>query len=136
MPERAIQAAMAANATLVAVVPITRMYKMRAPQKPTLPYIVVRRGDVDPLYSLAGRNELSRADFTVIGVADSFDTAKSLETKIRNALVDQTGTLGGVAVQWIIWEGSSPDTVETQLSGGETTLFEVYLEFAVWYQAA
>lgn len=135
MPERAVYSLMAGNATLTAVVPAVRIFKGRASQKPTLPYIVFRRGDTTPLYSLAGRNELTRAEFTIIGVSDSYDTAKSVETKIRNALVDQSGTYGGVLVQWIIWEGGSSDTVETRLSGGEVTLFEVYQEFAVWYKA-
>lgn len=136
MPERAVYSIMSNNATLAAVVPANRMFKMRASQKPTLPYIVFRRDDTNPVYSLAGRNELTRASFTIIGVSDVFDTVKSVETKIRNALVDQSGTFGGVYVQWVVWDGGATDLVEVRLSGGEGSLFEVYQEFTVWYQAA
>ena len=137
MAYRAVYNILSSDATLTAVIPATRMYRTQAPQKPTQPYLVMRRDDVRPLYALSGYNTLTRAEFTIIGVASSIATIESVDAKIRSALRDKApAAYGGVTIDSLLWLGQSGDTIEVAVSGGESYYYESYTDFAVWYHTS
>ena len=84
---------------LTALVPSTRMYPVRAEQKPTRPYLVFRHVGTEPRQG-AFDGDIGIADprITVDCYADTLASARAVSEQVRGAMQRWSGTHASVVV--------------------------------------
>lgn len=80
----------------------TRIYPDVAPQNAAYPFVIYTIEGTDPSDTKDGASKLDAVTFTVMSLADNYDTANSLAAQVRGALdAKARGTYSGIALQSI-----------------------------------
>lgn len=93
--EEAIRSQLLADAAVAALV-TDRVYPKKLPQGPTFPAVVYHRVGTGRAMSQAGVDGLAEARFQFDCHARTYAQARELAEKLRLALVDFQGSMGGV----------------------------------------
>lgn len=90
----------------------TRIYLGRAPQKPTLPYLVMTNLRTDPLKALDGTYGMGTKDFDLDCVAATQPGAQALADAVMEYLDDYTGAAGSHTINAVLINDQSEDAIE------------------------
>lgn len=105
-----------------------RVYPVKAPQHPTLPFLIYTKISAPRLYHLAGQTRLVRARFQVDCWAETYAGAVALAEAVRGLLSGFRGTVAGVVIGAVYLDN------ETDFWGDETEGYRRSLDFLVWHQ--
>jgi hypothetical protein len=114
-------------ATLLALVPKTKMAAVTIPQGIVTPYVVFQIIDDLPDYSHQGRNGLRHPRVQVSSYASSLGSAKAINAQVMAALETWPATNADVQVVPV-------DNI-IELFDSVTALFAVITDFFIWYTA-
>ena len=90
----------------------TRIYPDVAPQNAAYPFAIYTIEGADPSDTKDGVSKLDAVTFTVMSLADSYDTANNLAAAIRTALdAKAPGTYSGIILQSIRFSDQRSGTV-------------------------
>lgn len=91
----------------------TRIYPDIAPQNASYPFAIYTIEGADPSDTKDGASKLDAVTFTVMALADSYDTANNLAAAIRTALdAKAPGTYSGIVLQSIRFSDQRSGTVD------------------------
>ena len=91
----------------------TRIYPDVAPQNAAYPFAIYNIEGADPSDTKDGASKLDAVTFTVMSLADSYDTANNLAAAIRAALdAKAPGTYSGIVLQSIRFSDQRSGTVD------------------------
>ena len=128
-PGKVIYGLLTTDVALTALVS-TRIYALRAPEGAAKPFVIVSKiSDVRdlPIDATAGsipcqaRMQVSCFDLTVQG-------AKAVADAVRIACDLKSGTLSGVAVSSVLWDGDAPDAFDFDVN-----LYHQPVDFLIHY---
>lgn len=91
----------------------TRIYPDVAPQNAAYPFAIYTIEGNDPSDTKDGASKLDVVTFTVMSLADNYDTANSLASQVRSALdAKAAGTYSGIALQSIRFSDQRSGSVD------------------------
>lgn len=125
--EQAIYAVLSGNAPITALVG-GRIYPTQLPQEVVWPAISYARVSDVPARALGVDLAPTQSRFQVSAWGQSYDSAKDVASAVRNALSRYRGTIVGVVLADVFWDG------ETDLGfDAEARVYQIIEEFLVWH---
>lgn len=107
-----------------------RIYPLKLPQKPTLPAVVYQRISGARVRSLLGSSGLASPRFQFDSYAAGAKTSREVSEQIRLALQGFSGTVAGVRITGITFEG------DRDFYYDDTGLYRRLADYFIWHNEA
>lgn len=127
----AIYVTLAADSTTTNLVS-TRIYKQRAPQSGSIPYVAfwIVTQDIDQAFS--GATGLYTSQIQIDCRSQSYSGAKAISNAVRDALEGLSGTVDNTVIQSLGVERLA-DIYEPPTTGEDEGIYNSSLELTVWH---
>lgn len=113
----------------------TRIWQQRAPDDPTLPYMVVHAIGGTPHHHYGGAAVVAEEVYQLDIYAATTASRDSVKEAVRNALDGYRGTVGSVVVQTITLEPPIDD-IEGLDAGRQSGIYTSRIDARVFYERA
>ncbi len=110
----------------------SRVYVSKAPQKATLPYIVITQMSSEEFKTLDNTGNLRAIDFDIDCKSDRSVTAETLGNAVRVFVQDYTGAAGEETIEAVLLNDESTDyepPTDASDVGIHTVLLDVTIQF-------
>lgn len=115
-----IHARLAAFAALTALVS-TRIWRVRAPDNSTLPYLVIHKLNQQPWHAMGGDINPTTARIQITIRDDNGAGVDAIAVQVKAALSRWSGTAGGVVFQEIFYDDDN-ETYESDINDFQITM--------------
>ena len=129
--EKALRSVLIADSDVTDLVS-SRIYPEHRQQGNDFPAIVYELVNTDPQNSTGGHTSLTRAFMSYDCIATSYGAAKTLAEKVRQALMDYSGTSEGVVVSSCQHEGDNALVEDSQVAE-DRGVSRIISNYTVWY---
>lgn len=109
----------------------TRIYPLAAPQGAALPLVVYQRIDDPPTHAMGSDAAIYQPRYQITAWGSTYAGAQAVAAQVKTALRDYTGVMGGaggVTVQRVFYEGSSPGR------DAETGEYYERQDYIIWHE--
>jgi len=126
--EQGLHAHLIADGGVSALV-AARIYPLRAPQNPTVPYVTYSRINTDREHHMSGASGLAHPHFQIDVFASSFSSMSAVANAIRSALDVYSGDMGSPSI-----DVSSVLVVdERDFYEDDTNLYHDAIDVSIWH---
>ena len=129
--EEALYTHLSGNAGLSALVS-NRIYPMIMPQDVALPAVTYQKISGERMHTLQTDPGVASPRFQFNCWGSSYSSAKAVAVKVKDALKDFTGTLGGAGGVTVLRVVGPEDELDDY--DAETETFRTILDFFIWHQ--
>ena len=129
--EIALRSVLIADSDVTALVG-TRIYPWHRQQGSDFPAITYQLVGTQPVNSVGGYINLTRATMSYESIDTSYADAKTLAEKVRQALMDYSGTSEGVVISSCQHEGDNAIIEDSEVAG-DRGVSRIISDFIVWF---
>lgn len=129
--EKALRSVLIADSDVTDLVS-SRIYPEHRQQGNDLPAVVYQLVNTESQNSVGGHASLTRATMSFDSIAVNYGGAKTLAEKVRQALMDYSGTSEGVVVSSCQHEGDSALIEDSQVAE-DRGVSRIISDYTVWY---
>jgi hypothetical protein len=131
--EKALRSVLVADADVTALVD-SRVYPEHRQQGNDLPAVVYQLVGTQPQNSAGGHTSLTRATMSFDCVATTYSGAKTLAEKVRQALMDYSGTSEGVVISSCHHDGDNALIEDSQVAE-DRGVSRIISDYTIWYES-